>query len=137
MATTVQIWNDTAGWLRPGQTEREISAYMHDHLDTRGITPAWDRAYCPTVIAGPDSPGFHAGVGADPTATRSMKRSLVSHSTHDSAENRWTGLSWRNSVQTRASPPPAAGSPKRVSSATCHPNARGRSAALQEGKRDG
>ena len=36
---------------------------MHARLDARGITSAWDWAYCPTVIAGPDSPGFHAGPG--------------------------------------------------------------------------
>lgn len=63
VATTVEIWNETGAWLQPGLTELEIAGFMHAQLDARGITPAWDRAYCPTVIAGPDSPGFHAGPG--------------------------------------------------------------------------
>jgi Xaa-Pro aminopeptidase len=63
VATTVEIWNETGAWLQPGLTELEIAAFMHDQLDARGVTSAWDRAYCPTVIAGPDSPGFHAGPG--------------------------------------------------------------------------
>jgi Xaa-Pro aminopeptidase len=63
VATTVEIWEATGRWLRPGLTELEIAGFMHDQLDARGVTTAWDRAYCPTVIAGPDSPGFHAGPG--------------------------------------------------------------------------
>jgi Xaa-Pro aminopeptidase len=64
VATTVEIWNETGAWLRPGLTELDVAAFMHDQLAARGIGPAWDWAYCPTVIAGPDSPGFHAGPGA-------------------------------------------------------------------------
>ena len=63
VATTVEIWNETGAWLQQGLTELEIADFMHAQLDSRGIGPAWDRAYCPTVIAGPDSPGFHAGPG--------------------------------------------------------------------------
>lgn len=63
VATTVEIWDETGAWLQPGQTELEIAAFMHAQLDARGVTTAWDRVYCPTVIAGPDSPGFHAGPG--------------------------------------------------------------------------
>ncbi|MGD9711657.1 MAG: M24 family metallopeptidase [Thermomicrobiales bacterium] len=67
VATTVEIWDELAVWLRPGQTEREIAAFMHGQLEERGITSSWDWNYCPTVIAGPDSPGFHAGPGDFPT----------------------------------------------------------------------
>ncbi len=63
VATTVEIWNATGAMLAPGRTELEIADFMHTQLDKRGITSAWDWAYCPTVIAGPDSPGFHAGPG--------------------------------------------------------------------------
>lgn len=63
VATTVEIWNETGAWLRPGLTELDIAGFMHDQLTARGLTSAWDWAYCPTVIAGPDSPGFHAGPG--------------------------------------------------------------------------
>ena len=64
VATTAEIWDETDAWLHPDLTELEIAGFMHDQLDARGITSAWDWAYCPTVIAGPDSPGFHSGPGA-------------------------------------------------------------------------
>ncbi len=63
VSTTVEIWNETGAWLQPSLTELEIADFMHAQLDSRGISPAWDWAYCPTVIAGPDSPGFHSGPG--------------------------------------------------------------------------
>ena len=59
VATTVQIWDELTGWLRPGLTERQIAAFLHDACDRRGLVPAWDRRYCPTVTAGPDSPRGH------------------------------------------------------------------------------
>jgi Xaa-Pro aminopeptidase len=67
VATTVEIWDELAAWLRPGQTELEIAAFMHGQLEERGLDSAWDWNYCPTVIAGPDSPGFHTGPGDYPT----------------------------------------------------------------------
>jgi Xaa-Pro aminopeptidase len=63
VSTTVDIWDELEQWLMPGVTEREIADFMHAQLDTRGVTSAWDWNYCPTVIAGPDSPGFHTGPG--------------------------------------------------------------------------
>ncbi len=63
VATTDEIWRETGNWLRTGRTELEVAAFMHDQLIARGIDSAWDWAYCPTVIAGPDSPGFHTGPG--------------------------------------------------------------------------
>lgn len=67
VATTVEIFDALEAWLEPGQTELEIAAFMHQQLDDRGITASWDWNYCPTVIAGPDSPGFHTGPGDFPT----------------------------------------------------------------------
>ncbi len=59
VATTVEIWDALTAWLRPGVTEREIAAFMHEGCDRRGIGTSWDRRYCPTVTAGPDSPIGH------------------------------------------------------------------------------
>ena len=61
VATTRQIYDATFAMLRPGLTEREVAQFMHDQLDARGLQPAWDRAGCPTVNAGPDSPVGHVG----------------------------------------------------------------------------
>ena len=60
VATTVEIWEALQDWLRPGVTEREIAAYMHDQCARRRVGTSWDRRYCPTVTAGPDSPIGHA-----------------------------------------------------------------------------
>ena len=59
VATTVQIWAALQDWLRPGASEREIAAYMHDQCARRGVGTSWDARYCPTVTAGPDSPIGH------------------------------------------------------------------------------
>jgi Xaa-Pro aminopeptidase len=59
VATTVEIWQALQDWLRPGATEREIAAYMHDQCARRGVETSWDHRYCPTVTAGPDSPVGH------------------------------------------------------------------------------
>lgn len=61
VATTVEIWEELRQWLRPGLTEREIAAFMHERVAARGLTTAWDPRYCPTVTAGPESPVGHVG----------------------------------------------------------------------------
>lgn len=61
VATTNEMWDALRQWLRPGQTEREIAAFMHHEVDRRGLGTAWDRHYCPSVTAGPDSPVGHTG----------------------------------------------------------------------------
>jgi Xaa-Pro aminopeptidase len=61
IATTEQIWSELEGWLRPGVTEREISDYMHGRLDHYGVGSSWNWNYCPTVMAGPNSPEGHVG----------------------------------------------------------------------------
>jgi len=57
--TTVEIWEALTAWLRPGLTEREIQGFMHAECERRGLGTSWDRRYCPTVTAGPDSPVGH------------------------------------------------------------------------------
>jgi Xaa-Pro aminopeptidase len=59
--TTERIWEAVQGWLRPGLSEHEISAFMHAQLEERRIGSSWDWKYCPGVTAGPDSPRGHVG----------------------------------------------------------------------------
>jgi Xaa-Pro aminopeptidase len=61
IATTELIWNETAEWLRPGLTERQISDFMHERLDHHAVGSSWDWKYCPTVMAGPNTPIGHVG----------------------------------------------------------------------------
>jgi Xaa-Pro aminopeptidase len=61
VTTTLEIWERLKSWLRPGLTEREIAAFLHQQVRERGLETAWDPGYCPTVTAGPDSPVGHVG----------------------------------------------------------------------------
>jgi len=59
--TTLEIWEALRCWLRPGLTEKEIAAFLHQQVRERGLETAWDPRYCPTVTAGPNSPVGHVG----------------------------------------------------------------------------
>jgi Xaa-Pro dipeptidase len=59
--TTQRIWDETAEWLRPGLSEQQISDFMHSRLEYHGVDSSWDWKYCPTVMAGPNSPEGHVG----------------------------------------------------------------------------
>lgn len=58
--TTQQIFTRTFAHLRVGQSERDLSRFMHAQLAEFGVQPAWELAACPIVNAGPDSPVGHA-----------------------------------------------------------------------------
>jgi Xaa-Pro aminopeptidase len=61
ISTTESIWTETAAWLRPGLSEQQISDFMHSRLGEHGVDSSWDWKYCPTVMAGPNSPEGHVG----------------------------------------------------------------------------
>jgi Xaa-Pro aminopeptidase len=61
VATTEQIWTETAEWLRPGLSEKQISDFMHERLEHYAVGSSWDWKYCPTVMAGPHTPVGHVG----------------------------------------------------------------------------
>ncbi len=61
--TTSRIFERTFTMLRPGLTEREVAAFMHQQLAEFGVEAAWDEDACPAVNAGPDSPVGHATPG--------------------------------------------------------------------------
>ncbi len=72
--TTVEIWEALTAWLRPGLTEIEIQSFMHAECERRGIGTSWDRRYCPTVTAGPDSPVGHTLPGEFKTTPGQLLR---------------------------------------------------------------
>jgi Xaa-Pro aminopeptidase len=58
--TTNEIYRRTFQAIRPGQTERELSDFMHRQMQEVGVTEAWDYDGCPAVNSGPDSLVGHA-----------------------------------------------------------------------------
>jgi Xaa-Pro aminopeptidase len=59
IATTAEIYDAAFAFARPGQTERQIAEFMQAQLAERGLEPAWEADFCPTVNAGAESPVGH------------------------------------------------------------------------------
>lgn len=49
---TERIFDDVTGMLRPGLTEIDVQQFINERMETYGVTPAWDAAFCPSVVAG-------------------------------------------------------------------------------------
>jgi Xaa-Pro aminopeptidase len=58
-----EIFTRTGMFLKPGRSEREVAAFMHQELDKRALWTSWERDYCPIVHAGTDSLKGHARPG--------------------------------------------------------------------------
>jgi Xaa-Pro aminopeptidase len=61
VATTYEMYHRTFEYVRPGLTEKEIGQHLLDQVDTLGLETSWERAACPAVNSGPDTPVGHAG----------------------------------------------------------------------------
>ncbi len=74
VATTLEIYRRAFDFLQPGMTEAQVGVYMQAQMAALGIhETAWDRAGCPAVNSGPDSPVGHAG----PTGLRLQRGHIV------------------------------------------------------------
>jgi Xaa-Pro aminopeptidase len=58
-----QIWAATGAFLRAGQSEREVAAFMQTEAARRGLGLAWEADHCPIVNTGPESPVGHGRPG--------------------------------------------------------------------------
>jgi Xaa-Pro aminopeptidase len=56
---TLDIYALLAGFIQPGQTEKEIAAFTRAEIESRGLGYAWDPHHCPAVFTGPDTAGAH------------------------------------------------------------------------------
>jgi Xaa-Pro aminopeptidase len=56
---TIDIYALLAGFIQPGQTEKEIAAFTKNEIESRGLGYAWDPHHCPAVFTGPDTAGAH------------------------------------------------------------------------------
>lgn len=63
---TEAIFDQVAGFLRPGMSEKEIAAFMQGRVREAGLELAWEAAVCPAVFTGP----AHAGAHYAPTDRR-------------------------------------------------------------------
>ncbi len=63
IATTEQILEELNARLTPGQTERQLSAWVRQRVEELSLDFAWEPEYCPTLTAGPDSPYGHTMPG--------------------------------------------------------------------------
>jgi Xaa-Pro aminopeptidase len=55
ITTTDEIFTAMQHFAKPGHSEAEISRFMHDHAEQRGVGLAWEPTMCPIVTTGPDS----------------------------------------------------------------------------------
>ena len=53
--TTDEIFAEVASFARPGRSETEVAAFMHEQADRHGVGLAWDRGHCPIVTTGSSS----------------------------------------------------------------------------------
>jgi Xaa-Pro aminopeptidase len=58
---TRQIFEHAFAAIRPGMSEQQIAALLHDQVRQRGLNYAWSKESCPAVNAGPDSVMGHSG----------------------------------------------------------------------------
>ena len=58
---TDEIYRKTFDFIKPGMTEIEIGAYMHQLAHDYGVGLAWPEESCPAVNSGPNSPVGHSG----------------------------------------------------------------------------
>ncbi len=61
--TTYELYNRTYEYADVGMSARAIGAYMHAQMDALGLETSWERASCPAVNAGPNTPIGHLGPG--------------------------------------------------------------------------
>jgi Xaa-Pro aminopeptidase len=60
VAETEEIFDHVTATLRPGLSELEIAAVMHDEVAKRSLGYAWGEDHCPAVNAGPDKDVGHS-----------------------------------------------------------------------------
>ncbi|MBI4881186.1 MAG: aminopeptidase P family protein [Planctomycetes bacterium] len=53
------IFDEAAGFIRPGVTEQEIARFMQDAAKKAGHDLAWEARACPSVFTGPETAGAH------------------------------------------------------------------------------
>lgn len=63
VATTERLFDLVGQFVRPGMTQRQIAAFVHQQIDGLGLGYAWPKPFNPIVTCGPDSAVGHAAPG--------------------------------------------------------------------------
>jgi Xaa-Pro aminopeptidase len=61
VAITLEIFDRTRGFIKPGRTEKEIARFMTEQAAALNVGLAWGADHCPSVFTGPDTAGAHFG----------------------------------------------------------------------------
>lgn len=61
ISTTYEMYQRTFDFVKPGLTEKQIGQFLLEQVDALGLETSWERASCPAVNSGPDTPVGHAG----------------------------------------------------------------------------
>ena len=56
---TEEIFELTAGFIKPGKTEKEIATFMKNEVEKRKLEFAWEPMVCPAVFTGPETAEAH------------------------------------------------------------------------------
>src|SRR4030095_4352169 len=65
IATTEEIVKLTTAQIRPGVSEADIGAFIHEQFTARGLPSAWAWDACPIVNSGAESEAGHGAPRAD------------------------------------------------------------------------
>lgn len=63
IAATEALFEEVEQFVRPGMSQRQIAAFVHEQIDERGLGYAWDKSYNPIVTCGPEPAAGHAAPG--------------------------------------------------------------------------
>lgn len=63
VVTTERLFDEVEGFVRPGMTQNEIAAFVHQQIDALGLGYAWPKPFNPIVTCGPHSAVGHAAPG--------------------------------------------------------------------------
>ncbi len=63
VATTERLFDEVEAFVRPGMTQSDIAAFVHQRIDALGLDYAWPKPFNPIVTCGPHSAVGHAAPG--------------------------------------------------------------------------
>ena len=63
VATTEKLFDEIEAFVKPGMTQSQIAAFVHESVDSMGLDYAWPKPFNPTVTCGPYSAVGHVSPG--------------------------------------------------------------------------
>lgn len=63
VTTTEALFDEIGSYVKPGMTQQQIAAFVHERIDAQGLDYAWPKEFNPIVTCGPHSAVGHAAPG--------------------------------------------------------------------------